>query len=167
MSELSTLDVALFKQVMRRFVTGLMVVTVQVGEEVHAMTANAIASVSLDPMLMLVCVEKKGRTHELITQARTFGLSILSDAQEELGKKFAYDHDARANPHAHARWTKAVTGAPILTDSLGYLDCRVVSMYDGGDHTIFVGEVLAAQLGRQKNGPLIYYDSKFQKLNEQ
>lgn len=145
--------------------TGVMVLVVQHDKETHAMTANAVTSLSLEPMLVLVCVEKKGRTHTLLQNSKNFTLSILNEAQTELGKKFAYDHEARANPRAHAPLTTTTTGAPVLKDSLGYLDCRIVEHYEGGDHTIFIGEVMDAGLGTGDAKPLMYYGGKFISLD--
>jgi flavin reductase (DIM6/NTAB) family NADH-FMN oxidoreductase RutF len=137
-----------------------MVLVVQHDKEMHAMTANAVTSLSLDPLLVLVCIEKKGRTHTLLQDSKNFTLSILSETQTELGKKFAYDHEARANPRAHTTLTTTATGAPVLKESLGYLDCRLVKHYEGGDHTIFIGEVVDAKLGGGAR-PLMYYGGKF------
>ena len=137
-----------------------MVLVVQHDKETHAMTANAVTSLSLDPLLVLVCIEKKGRTHTLLQDSKNFTLSILSEAQTDLGKKFAYDHEARANPRAHTTLTTTATGAPVLKESLGYLDCRLVNNYEGGDHTIFIGEVVDAKLGGEAK-PLMYYGGKF------
>ncbi len=154
-------DANLFKQVMRRFATGVMVLTVTADQEMHALTVNAVASVSLDPLLMLVCIEKSAHSHALLKRAGAFALNILSEDQRELGERFAYDREARRHPTELVQGTIAQTGALIFAESLGFLECRVRAEYKGGDHTIFLGEVVNAELKQTNKGPLLYYGSQW------
>lgn len=152
-------DPNLYKRIMRRFATGVMVLTVRDGtQEFHAVTVNSVTSVSLEPVLLLVCLEKDGRSHELLHAAGTFALSILSAEQMELGKKFAYERNARNVPRAHAATTLSAHGELLFQDTPGWLECRVVAEYPGGDHTIFLGEVVEAALGGTRVNPLIYFE---------
>ena len=152
-----------FRQVMGRFATGVTIVTSRLGEELHGMTANAVTSVSLEPPLVLICIDKSADSHDIIESSGIFALSILGLEQEGLSNDFAVKEGAAAHrlggvPH-HTR----ATGAPIIDGSLAYLDCRVVESYTGGDHTVFIGEVVdAGRLNDQ--GPLIFYQGSYSGL---
>jgi flavin reductase (DIM6/NTAB) family NADH-FMN oxidoreductase RutF len=149
-----------FRQVMGRFATGVTIVTSRLGEELHGMTANAVTSVSLEPPLVLICVDKSADSHDIIDGGGIFALNILSLEQEGLADDFAVKEGVAAHrldgvPH-HTR----TSGAPIIEGSLAYLDCRVVERCPGGDHTIFIGEVVGA--GRLNDyGPLIFYQGSY------
>ncbi|HZQ11155.1 MAG TPA: flavin reductase family protein [Anaerolineae bacterium] len=158
------LDPNRYKQVMRQYATGVMVLTVPDGDGFHAVTVNSVSSVSLEPVLLLVCLEKNARSHELVHQVGRFALNILADSQEEIGKRFAYDWEARKTPLAHVTGETSANGTLILSESLGFFDCRVVAEYAGGDHTIFLSEVLNAEVKHAGNAPLIYYQSRWLKL---
>lgn len=156
-------DTNLYKQVMRRYATGVMVLTVRDGTNFHAVTVNSVVSVSLNPVLLSVSLEKNARSHELTRKAGTFALSILSEQQIELGKKFAYDREARNTPCDHAPHTLSERGELLLTGAMGYFECRVAAEYEGGDHTIFLGEVIATALA-QDTKPLVYYQGEWRGL---
>jgi flavin reductase (DIM6/NTAB) family NADH-FMN oxidoreductase RutF len=158
----------LYRQVMRRYATGVMVLTVRAlpedADDFHAVTVNSVTSVSLEPILLLVCLEKNARSHVLLQKAGTFALNILSGEQTELGKQFAYDRGARNTPRAQARHCISERGELRFSDSLGYLECRVVAEYPGGDHTIFLGEVLKAELDGARSTALGYYEGDWTKI---
>lgn len=156
-------DTTLYKRIMGRYATGVMVLTVRQDDDFHAVTVNSVASVSLEPTLLLVCLEKNARSHELVHQAQSFALTILSDAQMELGKKFAYERNARNKPRQHSAHFISERGELLLQDSLGYFECRVTAEYDGGDHTIFLAEVLRVEPGAHVK-PLIYFEGQWGKL---
>ena len=161
-----SVDIGLFKQVMRRFATGVMVLTSGHGQELHAMTVNAVTSVSLNPLLMLVCIEKGARSHDLVHSAGAFALNILTDRQRDLGERFAFDREARSHPDAFVEGYAGLTGALVFKESLGFLECRVTAEYPGGDHTIFVGEVVNAHVNEAASGPLLYYRGRWPGLLE-
>ncbi len=158
------IDAALYKQVMRRYATGVMVLTVRDGDDFHAVTVNSVTSVSLEPILLLLCLEKNARSHELMQEAKTFALNIMADAQVELGKKFAYDRAARSAPRAQSAHFVSERGELLFENALGYFECRVVGEYAGGDHTIFLGEVVNAAVSETDANPLIYYQSDWKGL---
>ncbi len=149
-----------FRAAMGRFATGVTIVTSRLGEELHGMTANSVTSVSLEPPLVLVCVDRESDSYGFIDGSGVFAVSILGRGQERLASEFAAKEGPGAHrlddvPH-HAR----VTGAPIIDGSLAYLDCRVIGRYPGGDHTIFVGEVVDA--GRlHEDEPLIFHERRY------
>ncbi|HZQ10117.1 MAG TPA: flavin reductase family protein [Anaerolineae bacterium] len=159
------LDPNRYKQVMRQYATGVMVLTVPDGEGFHAVTVNSVSSVSLQPVLLLVCLEKNARSHELVHRVERFALNILAASQEEIGRRFAYDWEARKTPIAYVAGRTSENGTLIFSESLGYFDCHVVAEYAGGDHTIFLSEVLNAEVQDQEDAPLIYYQSRWLKLN--
>lgn len=157
----STINPDLYKLVMRRFATGVMVLTVRASSEsandFHAVTVNSATSVSLEPILLLVCLEKNARSHQLVREAGTFALNILSDAQVELGKKFAYDRAARNAPAGYASHWISERGELLFHGALGYFECRVVAEYAGGDHTIFLANVLHTALTESSDTALVYF----------
>ena len=156
-----------FREAMRHFATGVAVLTVRDGETIHGMTANAFTSVSKEPMLMLVCIMKDSTTHELVARAKIFALNILSDDQLPLAQRFAKQVPVPAEPFADIPHHREATGAPILNQSIGFVDCRVVAMHDGGDHTIFVGQVEAAGLGKTHQDLLLWYNGNYHSLKHE
>jgi flavin reductase (DIM6/NTAB) family NADH-FMN oxidoreductase RutF len=154
-----------FRQVMRKFATGVTALTVRDGESLHGMTANAFASVSLSPTLVLVCIEKGNTTHAFVSRAGNFAMNILSVEQELLAKRLAKQLVAPADPFADIAHHSAATGAPIFDDCIAYVDCRVVAAHDAGDHTIFVGQVEAAGFGRgQALAPLLWFNGEYEAI---
>lgn len=149
------------REVMARFATGITVLTA-CGPHGHGMTANAFSSLSLDPPLVLCCVARAARMHTAITSAGTFAVSMLGAEQRDLAKYFADWH----RPTGLAQfdsvdWTEgARTGAPLLDGALAWLECRVTDTFEGGDHSIFVGEVLAASRGDAQDC-LVFFDGGY------
>ena len=149
-----------FRAVMGRFATGVTIVSTRLDDELHGMTANAVAAVSLDPPLVLVCIDKSADSHDIVDASGVFALNILGRGQYAMSRHFAVKEGPAAHrlegvPH-HTR----ATGAPIIDGSIAYLDCRIVGRYPGGDHTIFVGEVVDA--GRLDGGePLVFYEGRY------
>ena len=138
--------------------TGVAVVTARGPDgRLHGLTANAITSLSLSPPLVLTCVERTSDTHGCILAARCFALSMLRHDQERLARRFAAWEIGDKFEGVAFRGER--TGAPVLEEALAWLDCRLWHSYDGGDHTIFVGEILAGDA--QEGTPLIYYRSGF------
>jgi N-acetyl-1-D-myo-inositol-2-amino-2-deoxy-alpha-D-glucopyranoside deacetylase len=153
-----------FRRVMARFASGVSVMTTVAGGEPHAMTASSVASVSLDPPLVLVCVERSAVMADEVVAGGVFGLSFLAEDQSELSTVFADP----ARPAGSAQFAgvtthTAVTGAPLLEGATGWVDTRVWAVHDGGDHLIVVGEVVALGLGAD-TGPLLYHDSAYRQL---
>ena len=146
-----------FRQVMGHFATGVAVVTTRLGDTMHGMTANALTSLSLDPLLVLVCVDHRARTKPLLDAAGIFAINLLAEDQVEVARLFA-SREVDVNERLRRiSYHVAVTGAPIIDGCLAYLDCRVATTYPGGDHTIYVGEVAAAGLDRSEARPLLFY----------
>ncbi|MFB9600185.1 flavin reductase family protein [Saccharothrix longispora] len=133
---------------MARFTTGITVLTAR-GAQAHGMTANAFTSVSLDPPMVLCCVARTARMHQTILDARGFGVSVLGGEQEGLARYFA----SRGRPEGMAQFDQVDwfpgrhTGVPLLTGSLAWLECDLQEVYEGGDHSIFLGLVREASCG--------------------
>lgn len=126
------------------------------------LTANAISVVSLTPPLMLVCVERGADTHDALRTAGVFCINMLAADGEMVARRFAGD-DAPGKFEGVAHHREA-SGAPVLDDALAWIDCRVHAEHDGGDHTIFVGEVVAA--GSRDGEPLVYHGRRYRRLAE-
>ncbi len=132
-----------FRQVLGQFATGVTVVTTNYKGSLSGLTVNAFCSVSLDPPLVLVCVDLTSNTLPLIRASKNFAVNILTNKQEHLSRCFATPSAERYENFCFAEYTTAATGAPILTDTLAFIDAHVVAEYPGGDHIIFLGQVEA------------------------
>jgi flavin reductase (DIM6/NTAB) family NADH-FMN oxidoreductase RutF len=131
--------------VMSKFATGITVLTAG-GEHCHGMTANAFSSLSLDPPMVLCCIARTAQMHEAILRSRHFGVSVLSAEQEHLARYFASKNRPRGLAQFdEVDWFPGThSGAPLLSNSLAWLDCALAEVYHGGDHSIFLGTVLDA-----------------------
>jgi len=149
------IDQGTFRAAMGQMASGVTIVTMRSGGEDHGFTASSFTSLSLDPMLVLVCVVKGQRSHVLLEEAGHYAVNILAGPQKPLGMRFA--DPKLVDRFAGLEVARAETGAPILADSLAWVDCRLRDVFPGGDHSIFVGEVLA---GQAPGGPdaLVYYN---------
>jgi flavin reductase (DIM6/NTAB) family NADH-FMN oxidoreductase RutF len=138
-----SIDREFFRQVMGHFATGVTIVTARGSAGVAGLTVNAFSSVSLDPPLVLVCIDLRSNTLLTMRESGAFAVNILSEQQEDLARCFATSSEERYRYFCHARYGVAATGSPILEGALGFVDARIVAEYPGGDHAIFVGEVVA------------------------
>jgi flavin reductase (DIM6/NTAB) family NADH-FMN oxidoreductase RutF len=133
------------RRVLAGFATGVTVVTVG-GPEPHAMTANSFTSVSLDPPLVLICVDRRAFMHDRILAAGGFAVSVLCADQEQVARRFA--DRARGTGAAQfdgvGTFPGRHTGAPLISGALAWVECSLWRSYDGGDHTLFLGLLLAA-----------------------
>ena len=132
-----------FRQVMGCFPTGVTVVTTQYKGVPAGLTVNAFCSVSLNPPLVLVCVDLTSNTLDLIHQSQRFAVNMLTDEQEAVSRCFATYSETRFDRFCEANYREVATGAPILDDVLAFVDARVIAEYPGGDHVIFLGQVEA------------------------
>lgn len=149
-------DAAQFKQVLSRWASGVAVITSNLDGYWHGMTASSFTSVSLEPPLVSVSLAKKLNTHALIQQSQVFAVNILAADQIEIAKIFAGYYKDVQNRFEGLDCATAATGSPLLPGTLGWIDCKVVYAYEGGDHTIFVGEVQAASTASAAP-PLLYH----------
>ncbi len=152
------------RAMMGRFATGVTVVAARHGPLLAGMTVNAVASISIDPPLMMASIARRAETHGAIIGSHAFALSVLAADQQELAECFAQPTTAdKLKRFCDAAWHEAETGSPILEDALAYFDCRLTARHDGGDHTVFLGEIVAAGY-REDADPLLWYGSEYRAL---
>ncbi len=128
------------------------------------MTANAFASVSLDPPLVLVCVDHRARTHAHLHAKKRFGVNVLAEDQQTISEYYAraaQDH-GHAERDAGASFGRTAHGTPVLNGALAYLECRLHTAQDAGDHTIFIAEV--EEVVVREGDPLLYYRSQYRAI---
>jgi flavin reductase len=147
------------------FATGVTVVTATHEGVLHGMTANAFASVSLDPLLVLVCVDRDAGLHELLPLAKTFAVTVLAEDQLEDAVWFASPRrPAGCDQFDEVAWCPApVSGAPVLERGLAFFDCRLAETHEGGDHSVFLGDVVDVGLLRNA-APLLFYGGGYRRL---
>jgi hydroxymethylglutaryl-CoA lyase len=146
-----------FKQALSQFASGVTVVTTVHQGQPIGITASSFSSLSLEPPLVLVSLSKRLFTHRVIEESGVFAVSVLSAYQQELGMRFAGMIPDIEDRFAGLDTITAVTGCPILPDCLAWVDCTVWASYDGGDHTIFVGQVQDVDTG-EGDMPLLYHN---------
>ena len=156
-------DSQVFREAWGKFATGVSVITtIQPDGHVHGMTAQGINSVSLDPLLVLVCIGHNRNTYPLISKARRFCINILNVDQQGIAEYFARPPEKREEGF-HVPFSFTEKGSATIDDSLTFMDCRVVEEYVAGDHTIFIGEVDEVTVNDGSN-PLLYFESKFGRI---
>lgn len=158
-----SIDELTFKRAMSHFATGVTIVTTSHEGEPTGITANAFSSVSLSPFLVLTCVDKSLYTHERILQSGHFAVNILSVQQLAWAERFAGLYPELSNRFEGIPFDTAVTGSPILPGTLAWVDCELWKQYDGGDHTIFVGQVVAGKVA-EAGQPLLYFGGRWGQL---
>ena len=147
------IDTDTFRAVLGRFASGVTVVTTRdAGGADHGLTVSAFSSLSLVPPLVLVCIDHGSSVHPVLSAASHFVVNVLASGQEALSRRFS---GSDPNRFDGIGYTRGVTGAAILDDVHAHLECRIARHFDEGDHTIFVGQVEAAETGDGR--PLLYY----------
>jgi flavin reductase (DIM6/NTAB) family NADH-FMN oxidoreductase RutF len=147
------IDSATFRSVLGRFVSGVTIVTARDNDgEDHGMTASAFCSVSLDPPLVLVSIAHDATLYPVLLDQDEMAVSILTASQEAIARRFAEKLDNRFDG---VGFTRGITGAPLIDGALAVIEACVMHRHPGGDHTIFVAEVLAASAAMDE--PLLYY----------
>ena len=149
-----TMDPDTFRAVLGRFATGVTVVTATDAErQDHGMTVSAFCSVSLAPPLVLVCIDRTASMHDLLQQGVAFAVNILSSGQEAISRRFSTGDPP--NRFDGLGYTRGQTGVPLLDEVLAWLECRVATRHEEGDHTVVIGHVETA--GARHERPLLYY----------
>lgn len=154
------IDDAQFKKALSNFASGVTVVTTQVDETAYGMTVASFASLSLHPPLVLVCIEKSVKTHDAIAQAGAYGVSILSASQTDVSNRFASKADDKFAGMATHRGGEL--GVPLIDGAICTLECRVTAELPGGDHTIFVGEIVDSTT--TDGQPLVYFRGGYREI---
>ena len=156
-----------FRRVMGRLATGVTIVTTRAGDDVHGTTMSAVCSVSLHPQLVLVCVDHESDIHALIRESGVFAVNILHEGQAGLAAELSHKgtaellaaHRLETLPHRTGE-----SGAPLLEDSLAHVECRVENTIEAGDHTIYIGAVIAASVNPRADRPLLHYEGRYGSL---
>jgi flavin reductase len=152
------------RSMMARFATGVTVVAARHGPLLAGMTANAIATISIDPPLLMASINRGSETHRGIVESHAYAVSVLSAQQQDVAECFAQPITAaKVRRFCDAPWHEAETGSPILDGAIAYFDCRLVATHPGGDHTIFVGGIVAAGF-EEGVDPLVYFASAYRTL---
>lgn len=147
-----------FRQVMRCFPTGVTVVAVTDSEgEPWGLTVSSFTSVSLDPPLILVCIDRDSDTHDRIVEAPGFGVSVLAKGQAAVASRFAVD--PAEGRFDHISWHLGATGYPVIDGSAAWLQCDLYEVLPGGDHSIILGEVRATGVTRE--APMVFHEGTF------
>lgn len=155
----------LLRRTMRRWATGVTIVTSRFGEMEHGMTVSSFVSVSIDPALVTISLNHDSRTCALVQQSGIFGVTILSKDQQTLAEVFAGRGDPAVDRMKGLDTFYLLTGAPLIRGGVGYVDCRVVDQYPMLSSTLFIAEVAAAQPGAENIIPLVYYNRSFGRLD--
>jgi flavin reductase (DIM6/NTAB) family NADH-FMN oxidoreductase RutF len=142
-------------------VHGVYVVTTRVHDKINGMTASWVSQVSLNPLLVMVSIAPPRYSHDLIKESGIFAVNVLTPEQVDLGKRFGYKSGRKVDKFAGLDYLTAATGAPILPQAYGYLECKLVHTFTAGDHTLFVGEVVAAKILNPQAAPLVLKKSDF------
>ena len=152
-----------FKHVMRQWISGVSIVTMQTAEHRHGLTVSGFLGVSLEPPLVLISIGQELTSAEVLKESAAYAVNFLSEDQNDLSDRFA-GRLGEVDRFAGLTMHTAATGAPILDDCLAWLDCRVVSTQTVGDHTLYIGEVVAA--GIQGSGrPLLYWNADYRQID--
>jgi 4-nitrophenol 2-monooxygenase / 4-nitrocatechol 4-monooxygenase, reductase component len=155
-----TLDDAQFKLAMSHFASGVTVVTTEHDGKPYGLTVASFASLSLHPPLVLVCIEKSVKSHDALASSKKFGVSILGAEQGDISNRFASKLDDKFSGIAT---TRGDLGVPLIDGALCAIECRVREQLPGGDHTIFIGEVVNAEV--REGAPLVYFRSGYRQID--
>jgi flavin reductase (DIM6/NTAB) family NADH-FMN oxidoreductase RutF len=157
----TTIDSRAFRNTIGLFATGVTVVAIEVNDEYYGMTANAITSVSLEPLLVLVCIQKEAHLLEYLRQADSFSINILSEDQENLSRFFANMWSKpEPPPFTFLPWV----GGPRLEGVIGAIACRITEFVAGGDHWIVLGQVIDLYRAENPANPLLYYRGQYRRI---
>src|SRR5256885_11080944 len=160
-----TLTASDFRKAMGCFATGVTIITVDQDGEVHGMTANAVTSVSLEPELVLVCVDHRARTHGHLHERKRFGVNVLRSDQQVISEYYARAVETHQRAEeAGARFDRTPKGTPVLYGALAYLECRLRSAEMAGDHTIFIAEVEDVVV--REGEPLLFFRGQYRQIGE-
>jgi flavin reductase (DIM6/NTAB) family NADH-FMN oxidoreductase RutF len=153
-----------FRLALGQFATGVTVVTAERAPgRVHGMTANSFTSVSLDPLLILICVSENAKLLPMLHKEKRFGVNVLKDTQRAVSEYFARTDESDETERAlgvRYRWTES--GIPLLEDALAHLACKMVGTHVAGDHTIVIGEVESVEI--YDGEPLVYLRGNYRQV---
>jgi flavin reductase (DIM6/NTAB) family NADH-FMN oxidoreductase RutF len=155
-----------YRDVMRHLPTGVTIVTIVAPghKKPRGLTVSAFASISLEPPLIMIAIDRGASSHSLLAQeGAKFAVSILAEGESDLSNRFAFTIDEER--FLEGEWRSEVTGAPILENALAWLDCTVYGSHEAGTHTLFIGHVVASGVPRADEAPLIYWNRGYRRLD--
>jgi flavin reductase (DIM6/NTAB) family NADH-FMN oxidoreductase RutF len=154
------MDAQELRRVMGHFATGVTIITTRDKDGTpQGLTANAFMSLSLNPPLILISVDKGAQCYSCFEPQTGFTVNFLGEDHEEISKRFA---TKGIDKFAGLKWQEGCNGAAIIDGVIGYIECRITQCHDGGDHTIVVGEVVNASATGER--PLLFFKGKYQRL---
>ena len=154
-----------FRKALGCFATGVTIITVDQDGEIHGMTANAFTSVSLDPPLVLVCVDYRARTHAHLHARKRFGVNVLGGDQRAISEYYARSGEKHQHAEeAGAVFDRTAHGTPVLRGALAYLECKLRRAERAGDHTIFIADVESVEV--RDGDPLLYFRSQYRGIGQ-
>jgi flavin reductase (DIM6/NTAB) family NADH-FMN oxidoreductase RutF len=153
------------RHAMRRWPTGVAVVSAAHDQIRHGMTVSSFTSLSLDPPYVMVSLENRTRTFELVTAAQVFGVTVLAEDQQDISDRFANDQTELGSRFEDLETFSMTTGAPFIKGGLAFFDCRVVTTLPAGTQTVIVGVVVTVKEGDDKT-PLLYFNRGYRRMGE-
>ncbi|MEE8074571.1 MAG: flavin reductase family protein [Candidatus Binatia bacterium] len=148
------------RDIMAHFATGVTVVTTRDGAgSPFGLTVNAFTSLSLNPPLVVVCIDKAAQCYSCFEESKVFAVNVLSEDQEELSRRFA---TKGIEKFGEIKWHRGENNVPLLDGSIGTIECKIVNSYEGGDHTIYLGEIVSANATEDR--PLLFFKGKYHRL---
>ncbi|HLG12493.1 MAG TPA: flavin reductase family protein [Dehalococcoidia bacterium] len=154
-----SVDAMTYRRVVGNFATGVAVVTSGSGEDVHGVTVNSFTSVSLDPTLLLVCLDRSSRSRAMILETGVFNINVLNNDQERVSRLFA-SKDRPMTWFEDLRCSYGELGAPLIPECLAYMECQLSETHEAGDHTILIAEVQHAAIADER-APLCFFRGKY------
>lgn len=152
-------DDAQFKLALSHFASGITVVTTGWEGKPYGMTVSSFASLSLHPPLVVICIEKSVKSHDAIVASKRFGVNILAAHQADIADCFASKAEDK---FAGVEWANGTTGVPVIANALTTIECTLHDQLPGGDHSIFVGEVVATAV--REGEPLLYFRGGYRRM---
>ncbi|MBT3240395.1 MAG: flavin reductase [Chloroflexi bacterium] len=156
------------REVMRNWATGVTVVTSNHSNQNHGMTVSSFSSISLEPPLVMIALERSTRTRQLVIDSKAFGITILSENQQEISNQFAGWVTDEGDRFEGLETFTLDSKSPMIKGGLGYMDCKVESVYEVGTHTLIIGEVTSIKIneGNGTSDPLLYFNQKYHQLKK-
>ena len=156
------MDLLHLRNVLGHFATGVTIITTQDrNANPSGLTANAFTSLSLDPPLALICVDKQAHCYSSFDESKIFAINVLGEGQEDISRRFA---TKGTDKFAGIHWHRSKNGYALIDGAIGYIECRIVQSHDGGDHTIYIGEIVSASVSPGR--PLLFFKGKYHRLPE-
>jgi len=150
-----------FKEALGSWASGVTVITSRAGDRIHGMTVSDFSGASLSPPLVTICASKDSNTTALIAEGGCFGVSVLTIDQQETSNRFA-SKKLENERFVGVETLELETGAPLLSDALVNLDCRLVATHDAGDHVIYIGEIVKSVV--RDGEPLVYFRGAYGRI---